>query len=112
MRRAARCDGEELVVLIGLDGGDGPKDMAERLRHAIEEARSGAGIQSGDQDRPVALTASVGASGFMAGDRSYPNAFERTNQGMYAAKAAGRNYVVKAQLQAAQDLKCLDSFRP
>jgi diguanylate cyclase (GGDEF)-like protein len=81
-----RLGGEEfLVVLPGLTLAEG-RDVAERARTAIEDARP-AGLT---------LTASMGVAAARGADVSYDTLFRSADAALYEAKRAGRNRVVVA----------------
>ncbi len=97
-----RYGGEEfLVVLPGLDS-DAGRDVAERLRRAVEHVRP-AGI---------AVTVSIGVSA-AGGERiEYESLFKSADEALYCAKRAGRNRVVAAgegaPAHGSQDLHLTD----
>jgi diguanylate cyclase (GGDEF)-like protein len=81
-----RLGGEEfLVVLPGLTLGEG-RDVAERARIALEDARP-AGLT---------LTASMGVSAARGAQVSYDTLFRSADAALYEAKRSGRNRVVVA----------------
>jgi diguanylate cyclase (GGDEF)-like protein len=81
-----RIGGEEFLVL--LPGVDLPQalEIAERVRHAIEEARPG------DLD----LTTSAGVASDSGGDIRYDSLFRAADAALLAAKRGGRNRVETA----------------
>ncbi len=86
-----RYGGEEfLVVLPGLDS-DAGRDVAERLRSAVERVRP-AGIT---------VTVSVGVSAARGARVAYEPLFKAADEALYRAKRAGRNRVATAGDRAA-----------
>jgi diguanylate cyclase (GGDEF)-like protein len=84
----ARLGGEEFIVL--LPGAPLPKalEIAERLRHAVEDAPL--------VEAPrVAVTVSIGVAACRPGETG-PGLLARADAAAYAAKRAGRNRVVAA----------------
>ena len=81
-----RIGGEEFLVL--LPGVDLPQalEIAERVRHAVEEARPG------DLD----LTTSAGVASDCGGDIRYDSLFRAADAALLAAKRGGRNRVETA----------------
>jgi diguanylate cyclase (GGDEF)-like protein len=79
-----RLGGEEfLVVLPGLTLGEG-RDVAERARIALEDARPGG----------LALTASMGVAAAHGTEVAYDDLFRAADRALYEAKRSGRNRVV------------------
>ncbi|WP_370063663.1 diguanylate cyclase [Mycobacterium sp. MAA66] len=86
---AARIGGEEFaVLLVGADAGTAER-FGDRLRSAV------AGLALGD----VHVTVSVGVSVLEAGD-SLDDFLNRADAALYAAKRAGRDRVVVAEVPA------------
>lgn len=85
----ARLGGEEFCLLLpGLDQ-DAARDVAERIRRAVE-GRAVAQSPAG----PVRVTASFGIVAFGAGDARLDLRLRQADQALYAAKHGGRNRVV------------------
>jgi diguanylate cyclase (GGDEF)-like protein len=84
-----RYGGEEFVV--SLPGTDGPRAMqvAERLRRQVQAMGARGGAVTG-------LTVSIGVA-TLRPDESTADLIHRADAAMYAAKAAGRNRVVRAE---------------
>jgi diguanylate cyclase (GGDEF)-like protein len=78
-----RLGGEEfLIVLPGIDG-EGGRQVAERLRAAIEQVRP-AGI---------AVTISIGVSVASGTHVQYESLFKAADEALYSAKRSGRNCI-------------------
>lgn len=88
-----RLGGEEFLVLLPGSNRRQALDAGERIRKGVE-ARCASVV-----DVAVALTASIGVAGHNPGDTS-DTLIRRADKAMYAAKHAGRNRVMAAQLQA------------
>jgi diguanylate cyclase (GGDEF)-like protein len=85
----ARYGGEELVVLCPDTDAAGAAGLAERIRRAVAEIHLGEGWT---QPLPH-VTCSLGVAAFRSGDDQLADILTRADQGLYAAKAAGRNRV-------------------
>ena len=83
-----RVGGEEFAIVMPGTGVEGASDFAERLRAAISEAAFTV------EGEPVPMTASFGVAAYEAGDNSIADVFKRADDGLYKAKAAGRNKVI------------------
>ncbi|HYD52633.1 MAG TPA: diguanylate cyclase, partial [Gemmatimonadaceae bacterium] len=92
-----RYGGDELVVLLPRTPLEHAREVAERLRVAVEHERCPA------RDRPdvlVGVTLSIGAATALAGDR--PEAlFAAADRALYEAKRGGRNSVSVATISDA-----------
>lgn len=88
--QVARFGGEEFLVLLPETGSAGALVAAEKLRAAIENLN----IPIESRFEPVNITVSLGVS-TMAADHplSFDDLMEQADQGLYAAKNAGRNRV-------------------
>jgi len=85
----ARIGGEEFVLLLPMTSLEAAKNVAEKLRAAVEHAvfrHHGA---------PVPVTISCGLTEFRAGDTP-TSVYERADRALYEAKAAGRNRCIAA----------------
>jgi diguanylate cyclase (GGDEF)-like protein len=80
----ARWGGEEFVVLLPHTDIQGAKNLAERLRHSIEE---------NDFTDVGTITCSFGATQF-DGSESQEVLLNRVDQALYGAKESGRNCIV------------------
>ena len=100
----ARYGGEEFVVfLVDADQGAGAK-VADELRRAIAEARVPAQEESdgeGDEEGvvasgpPLAVTVSAGVAAYPGDAKKLGVLIHRADMALYAAKAGGRNRVVR-----------------
>lgn len=90
---AYRLGGEEFVVLLPGAGGEEALGLAERLRHAIEDAVLPHG---------TSVTVSCGVGSSPAGSPlDYETLFEATDAALYEAKSRGRNQVLATEGVAA-----------
>ncbi|MGJ7457458.1 sensor domain-containing diguanylate cyclase [Halomonas sp. RA08-2] len=85
-----RMGGEEFAVLLPDTTREQAMQVAERLRQAIEESPAEVGDEGIEGGR-LAYSASLGVTLVSAGERSLKPAIKRADQGLYAAKEAGRN---------------------
>jgi len=83
---AGRIGGEEFAVLLPNSTVEQATARAERIRNAIREARTPIG------ENDVAVTASLGVSGFCAGD-DFSALYMKADAALYAAKGGGRDRV-------------------
>jgi len=90
-----RIGGEEFIVLLPNTNVDGAYKAAEKIRKAIE-----------DSIHPLVgkYTASFGVAERKRGE-TYRNLYKRIDDALYRAKEAGRNCIVVADLQNAEDVK-------
>lgn len=89
----ARWGGEEFIMLLPNTPLAQARQLAERVRASIIEAP--AIVVS---DRPVAVTASLGAAGIMPGQvSSLEQLIRRADSALYLAKSAGRDQVSIAE---------------
>ena len=89
----ARYGGEEFVVVLPDTDKANARDTAERLRRRIEALK----IDRGDGS---VLTASYGVAAFPADGADLDSLIARADAALYAAKAAGRNQVMAAEMPA------------
>jgi diguanylate cyclase (GGDEF)-like protein len=85
--KAARFGGEEFVVLLREVDEIGARNLAERIRLAVEATEIACG------DNVVKITVSIGAAVANAADRDIEDTIERADRGLYMAKNTGRNRV-------------------
>jgi diguanylate cyclase (GGDEF)-like protein len=83
-----RVGGEEFAIVMPGTGVEGAFDFAERLRAAISQAAFTV------EGKKAPMTASLGVAAFEAGDGTIADVFKRADDGLYKAKAAGRNKVI------------------
>lgn len=84
---AARYGGEEFVVLLLETKLEDAVAIAERIRRAVAE------LTVTYREVSLQVTVSIGCAEYSHDDESELRLFERADQRMYAAKAAGRNAV-------------------
>lgn len=89
-----RQGGEEFVVMLPNADIARARDVAERIRGAIEAAT---------MPERVSLTISLGATTYAEGDDNVEDVIARADKAMYQAKQEGRNRVCVADLQAVGD---------
>jgi diguanylate cyclase (GGDEF)-like protein len=83
----ARYGGEEIAVLLPRTPPDSAREVAERLRRAVEEVRVKVG---GEQ---LGVTISLGVATYPSSTRTSGDLFAAADQALYTAKKAGRNRV-------------------
>ena len=83
-----RWGGEEFVIVCPGASISSAADLAEKLRHKIQETNF-------IPEDPLAITASLGVSTSHA-EQSFEDAFRQADQALYLAKSRGRNCVVAA----------------
>ena len=91
----ARYGGEEFTVLLPATDGEGGRQLAERLRQAVEELA----IDSGGAGA-VTIRSSFGVSSYPS-EPSASALMRAADRALYRAKAAGKNRVVVAEREAA-----------
>jgi diguanylate cyclase (GGDEF)-like protein len=91
----ARYGGEEFTVLLPATDADGGRQLAERLRLALEEFT----VDSGGAG-PVAVRSSFGVASYPA-EPSAAALMRAADRALYRAKASGKNMVVVAEREAA-----------
>ncbi|WAL80594.1 GGDEF domain-containing protein [Shewanella sp. DAU305] len=85
----ARIGGEEFAILLPYADEEKAMEVAEQCRARIEA------IDTQHSGHKFVITASFGVSGLMADDLSLDPLFHRSDMALYAAKANGRNAVVR-----------------
>jgi diguanylate cyclase (GGDEF)-like protein len=83
-----RWGGEEFVLVCSGASPSSAADLAEKLRHKIQETNF-------IPEDPLAITASLGVAASHA-EQSFEDAFRQADQALYLAKSRGRNCVVAA----------------
>ena len=83
-----RLGGEEFLIVLPGVGSDDGRDVAERLRAAVEQVRP-AGIP---------ITISIGVSAARGEHVDYDTLFKAADEALYEAKRAGRNRVTAASV--------------
>ena len=86
-----RWGGEEFLIAMSDAGADVALTVAERLRRRIESAS----VDLDDQGAARAVTVSIGVSSFLGPGDSAEAMIRRADEGLYAAKRAGRNRTVR-----------------
>ena len=84
---AARYGGEEFVVVLLETELEDARVIAEHIRKAVSE------LVVSYREARLQVTVSIGCAEFSHADENEVRLFERADQRMYAAKAAGRNAV-------------------
>lgn len=87
---AARLGGEEFVVVMPGTPGGGAKEVAERLRRAVETVP----FKISHPEGAITKTISVGVSTVTGADDTVHNLIKRADEAVYKAKNSGRNQVV------------------
>ncbi len=82
-----RWGGEEFVLLCSTQGRKNSKQLAEKVRTAVEQHLFET------SDKPLRVTVSIGLTHLRAND-SYESALKRADHALYQAKAKGRNCVI------------------
>ncbi|MGM0693662.1 MAG: diguanylate cyclase [Pseudomonadota bacterium] len=90
--RVARYGGEEFVVLLVNTDGHQARQIAERIRQAVESHPF-----LGHEQQRVAVTTSIGVAPLGA-EEAPQQALERADAALYRAKEAGRNRIMCAGL--------------
>jgi diguanylate cyclase (GGDEF)-like protein len=86
-----RIGGEEFALLLPDTRVEPARQLAERLRSAIEE------LEILTPDGPIRFTMSVGVSAIRFDEGDLTAAMARADRALYEAKASGRNRVEVAQ---------------
>ncbi|MGO9481311.1 MAG: GGDEF domain-containing protein [Candidatus Kryptoniota bacterium] len=83
----ARYGGEELIAILPGSDAEGARNLAEKVRRRIENARFSY------KDEIIPVTISLGVTGVMASDTEPDTPFIRVDAALYQAKKDGRNRV-------------------
>lgn len=95
---AARYGGEEFVVLLPMTSINSATDLAERIRRSVEDLS----IPHSASDAAPYVTVSFGVANIVPCQAGNPEMLlNMADQGLYAAKAAGRNRVEVSKIAAA-----------
>jgi len=81
----ARVGGEEFAILLFKTDVKGAKNLAEKIRLAVEE------IIITSQDYDISITTSIGITPTLIEDKTFTEIFARCDRALYRAKEAGRN---------------------
>jgi diguanylate cyclase (GGDEF)-like protein len=83
-----RYGGEEFLIILPATGIDGAMDMAQRIRHEIDQ------VEFYNDGKNFSMTISVGVAMCTEGDESAESVLSRADAALYRAKAGGRNRVI------------------
>jgi diguanylate cyclase (GGDEF)-like protein len=86
-----RWGGEEFAILLPGSDGKQAREVAERLRQRIAEAK----VQL-ERGLPLRITVSIGVAPLAGKDANIEVLLNEADQALYAAKRAGRNKVIAA----------------
>lgn len=84
-----RVGGEEFAVMLPETSIDQAKEVAERLREAVENMR----LVLEDHALPIKVTVSIGLVSFTSKDKTLEGLLKLADQALYQAKNSGRNRV-------------------
>ncbi|QPL44868.1 diguanylate cyclase [Halomonas sp. A40-4] len=87
-----RVGGEEFAILLPDTPLEKAWQVAERIRVAVEQTQ--VPLEQDDVPITIAITASFGVTHVASGEMSLKAAIKRADNGLYEAKAAGRNRIV------------------
>lgn len=90
-----RIGGEEFLVV--LDSAD--LEQASQVAHRLRQAMASTAVATGN--RNITVTISVGVAQSLAGDEDWASVIARADDGLYAAKHAGRDRVMVMTAPAA-----------
>lgn len=85
---AARYGGDEFILLLPETTAQGARELADRIRRALEGQRLDA------RGTPIGTTVSVGVAQFPTHGPDLQSILNKADQAMYLAKRTGRNRVV------------------
>ena len=94
----ARFGGDEFVAMLPETGAKAARDVAERVRLAVENARSNAGSAS------IQSSVSIGIATYPGDGRILETLMENADAALYRAKTSGRNRVVEFSKRDEVDL--------
>jgi len=83
----ARIGGEEFAVLLFKTDEEGAKDLAEKIRLAVEQ------IVIICQNKEISVTTSIGITANTVDDEGFTDIFTRSDKALYTAKESGRNQI-------------------
>lgn len=85
----ARHGGDEFVAMLPETGASSARDVAERIRRAVENAHSSVG------GKQVNTTVSIGIATYPDDGRAVDTLMDNADKALYRAKSSGRNQVVE-----------------
>jgi diguanylate cyclase (GGDEF)-like protein len=87
-----RYGGDEFLLILPETSLEGAKEIAERIRHAVEEYEINIGFA-----KPIKTTLSLGVAQFNVEKEDTNNLIKRADNALYVAKGKGRNrvYLIK-----------------
>jgi len=92
--KIGRIGGEEFLVVLGSTADMDALHVAERLRHAVSEAR----VHWHGHD--LAVTVSIGLAHSLPEQEGWSDLVRRADKGLYTAKREGRNRVIHVPRQS------------
>jgi diguanylate cyclase (GGDEF)-like protein len=95
-----RWGGEEFLIVLPGVGGERGRQVAERLRTAVEQIRPAS----------IAITVSIGVSVASGARVEYEPLFKAADEALYRAKRGGRNRVASAATQGSATARVSDGL--
>lgn len=89
---AGRYGGEEFLAILPGNSVEMARVLAEAIRAACHRCK----LHTDDDPQEIRFTTSIGVAGWKPGERA-SDLLSRVDQGLYAAKAAGRDFVAVAE---------------
>jgi diguanylate cyclase (GGDEF)-like protein len=94
----ARHGGDEFVALLPETAPSSAREVAERVRHAVENARANVGNEM------IRATVSIGIANYPDDGRVLDTVLTNADSALYRAKVGGRNRVVEFSSSNAEEL--------
>jgi diguanylate cyclase (GGDEF)-like protein len=87
-----RYGGDEFLLILPETSLEGAKEIAERIRHAVEDYEINIGFEE-----PIKTTLSLGVAQFNIEKEDTNDLIKRADNALYVAKGKGRNrvYLIK-----------------